>query len=439
MIAFVYLAVMIWFGDSVARRSFEFVSWPHRLATAFLVGLLLATWLSYLFGLMASGTGDPMAVSAMASLWVMGLGAIWLRRRPPSKAIATRGLLRSRRGEWVLVGLLLVVVGWMMTTTYNLADGQLRIAGFIWSDFGPTTAISQSFALGHNFPTEYPHFAGEPIRYHFLYYFQVGNLTYLGLDPATANNLLSITSLVALLLVVAAFGERVFRSRLAGWLGVGLFFFFGALSFIPYLGSFSSLRDAIGALPDLDHFLASGFPYRGEEWGIWSQDVFLNQRHLASAIGILLVIVLFLLDRVPRATADVAGEGDATPRQDLLATVRSSVGERRAAATLALRQPLATSWSFLRDPWLPGYALCGFMAGLLPLYNGAIFFGSAAVLGVLLVVFPNRMRKTRALGSSASRCGLALSVFRTSVSFSVVAIGSPAIPSPADVHSADAR
>ena len=391
MIALVYLGVMIWFGDAIARRWFTFVSWPHRLATAFLVGLLLGTWTSYLAGLIASGSGDPMAVGAMASTWAMAIAAIWLRRAAPSPAIAGRGLLRSTRSEWLIVLAFTVLVGWMMTATFSLADGQLKIAGDLWSDFGPTTAISQSFALGHNFPTQYPHFAGQPIRYHFLYYFQVGNLTYLGLDPAAANNVLSIASLVSMLAVVAALGERLFRSRWVGWLGASLFFFHGALSFIPYLGSFPSIGDAIASLPTLDHFLSSGFPYRGEEWGIWTQDVFLNQRHLPSAIGIVLVIVLFLLDRL-RPPATLPAEGHDGPRPGRLAVVGAAFAERRRQLGDAIARPSAAVLAFVRDPWLPGYALCGLLAGLLPLYNGAMFIAAAAVLGVTFVVFPNRSR-----------------------------------------------
>lgn len=391
MIALVYLGVMIWFGDAVARRWFEYVSWPHRLATGFLVGLLLGTWLSYLLGLVASNASDPMAVSAMASIWGMGIAALWLRRRPGSAAIVNRPLLRFDRAEWFVVLALFVVVGWMMTATYSLADGQLRIAGDIWSDFGPTSAIAQSFALGQNFPTEYPHFAGEPIRYHFLYYFQVGNLTYLGLDPAAANNILSIPSVVAMLVVLEAIGERLFRSRLVGWLGAGLFFFLGALSFIPYLGSFPSLPDAIASLPNLDHFLSSGFPYRGEEWGIWTQDVYLNQRHLASAIGIILVIVLFVLNRLPRP---LSAPADAEPfnRRGRAEAIGAAVDAWFRQVGVIAAHPVAFARSWLADPWLPGYALCGLLAGLLPLYNGAMFIASAVVLGVLFVLFPNRSR-----------------------------------------------
>lgn len=400
MIALVYLGVVVWFGDAVARRWFDFVSWPHRLATAFLVGLLLGTWTSYLAALIASGTGDPMAVGAMASSWGMVITALWLRRRPASPAIAARGPLRSVRSEWFLVLLVALLIGWMMTSTYGMADGELRIAGDLWSDFGPTTAISQSFALGNNFPTQYPHFAGEPIRYHFLYYFQVGNLTFLGLDPATANNTLSIASVLAMLLIVVALGERLFGSRWVSWLGAGFFFVHGALSFVPYLGSFPSIGDALAALPNLDHFLSSGFPYRGEEWGVWTQDVFLNQRHLASAVGITVIVVLFVLDRLPRREAEVIAD-DVEARPGWVAAAQALIAERRRHLTEALAEPSAPIKSIVHDPWLPGYILCGLLAGLLPLYNGAMFIASAAVLGVLFVVFPNRSRMI-VLGTAAA-------------------------------------
>ncbi|MEO8207887.1 MAG: hypothetical protein ABI598_02535 [Chloroflexota bacterium] len=386
MIAVAYLAIFTFFGDALASRWFSFVSLPHRLATGFLVGLLTGTWISYLTALLAVNAADPMAIGALASSAVMLVSAIWLRRHPT--ALGLEGLLRLRsvRWEWILVLLVTIVAGAMMIWTYHYADGSLWIAGDLWSDFGPTSAISQSFALGHNFPTEYPHYAGEPIRYHFLYYFQTGNLTYLGLDPATANNVLSIASLVSMLVIVAALGERLFGSRSVGWLAGGLFFFHGALSFIPYLGTFPSLGAALASLPSLDHFLSSGFPYRGEEWGIWTQDVYLNQRHLPSAIGILLVVVLFLLDRLPRPHLGPPQPGLDGVRRRLATSARGL--SQGASATFV--HPIAVFRSTLRDPWLPGYLLCGLLAGLLPLYNGAIFIASAVVLGVMLVAFPNR-------------------------------------------------
>src|SRR5258708_7725365 len=185
----------------------------------------------------------------------------------------------------------------MMFASFNSSDGILRIANQEYSDFGPNTAIMQSFAVGHNFPTEYPHFSGDRIRYHFLFYFQAGNLEFLGLNPAWSLNLLSITTLVAMLIAVMTLGEVLFNSRAVGRLGSFLFFFFGSLSYVPYLQKQGSVRAAIQAIKRQGEFLPSIFPYRGETWGTWSQVTYLNQRHFASAIGILLLVLIFLFIR----------------------------------------------------------------------------------------------------------------------------------------------
>jgi hypothetical protein len=185
----------------------------------------------------------------------------------------------------------------MMFASFNAKAGKLQIANPEYSDFGPNTALMQSFAVGHNFPTEYPHFSGDRIRYHFLFYFQAGNLEYLGLDPAWSLNLLSIITLVAMLVIVMTLGEVLFNSRAVGRLGSLLFFFFGSLSYVPFFQKQTSVRAAIEAITHVHEYLPTIFPYRGDAWGTWSQVTYLNQRHFASAIGIILLVLVFLVIR----------------------------------------------------------------------------------------------------------------------------------------------
>ena len=194
--------------------------------------------------------------------------------------------------------------------------GKLQIANPEYSDFGPNTALIQSFAVGHNFPTEYPHFSGDRIRYHFLFYFQAGNLEFLGLDPAWSLNLLSITTLVAMLVIVMTLGEVLFNSRAVGRLGSLLFFFFGSLSYVPFLRKQASVRAAIQAITHQRDYLQTIFPYRGEAWGTWSQVTYLNQRHFASAIGILLLVLVFLVIRYRAVAAKRAEARAATETND---------------------------------------------------------------------------------------------------------------------------
>lgn len=389
---------MVAFGDAIARRFFSYVSRPHRLATAFLVGLMLSTWLNYLASLAFMAVEQPLIPGDAVSVAVLVLVVLpdvrsavrrWGRADRFVGSVAgplDRGRHRPERWDWILIVVLGAFVTWMMASTFSYSDGQLRMGVHEWGDLGPSAAIAQSFALGHNFPTEYPLFAGEPILYHFLYHFQVGNLTLLGLDPATANNVLSIGSMIALLVLVMALGERLFRSAAVGRIGAMLFFVHGSLSFIPFLASFSSPAGALDGIFRLDHYLSSGLPYRGEDWAVWTQNVFLNQRHLASAIGIVLVVIVFLVDRLTASP----GAANATP--DIRVRLAASLHRSFASARHSLSRPVEHVRAGLRDRALPGYLLCGVLLGLLPLWNSAIYLASAVVLAVLFLVFPNRVQ-----------------------------------------------
>ena len=310
MLALIYLGLAFAVGDFLCRRFYRFASVAHRCAAAILSGLLISSWFTYLAGLLFTRARQPL-------LWgnlLFGIAAIavlsWNRWKhkvikraqddSPNTFVPGRYLPRptgSSVTDWLLIAGYVVLVSWMMFASFNSSDGILRIANQEYSDFGPNTAIMQSFAVGHNFPTEYPHFSGDRIRYHFLFYFQAGNLEFLGLSPVWSLNLLSMVTLVAMLTLAMTLGEVVFNSRAVGRLGSLLFFFFGSLSYVTYLQRQPSVRAAIQAIRQQRDFLPSIFPYRGDAWGTWSQVTYLNQRHVASAIGILLLVLIFLVIR----------------------------------------------------------------------------------------------------------------------------------------------
>ena len=309
MLAVIYLGLVACVGDFLCRRFYQFASIAHRCAAAFLVGLLFSSWFTYLAGLAFFWTSQPLLwanllffLAAVALLsWPKWKGAI-IKHKSGEKPENRADLYLPRPkcssiADWLLIIGYVVLVSWMMFASFNTKGGKLQIANPEYSDFGPNTALMQSFAVGHNFPTEYPHFSGDRIRYHFLFYFQAGNLEFLGLDPAWSLNLLSIATLVAMLVVVMTLGDVLFNSRAVGRLGSLLFFFFGSLSYVPFLQKQGSVRAAIQAITHQRDYLQTIFPYRGEAWGTWSQVTYLNQRHFASAIGIVLLILVFLVIR----------------------------------------------------------------------------------------------------------------------------------------------
>jgi len=423
MLALIYFALAACVGDFFCRRFYQFESVAHRWAAAILTGLLVSSWFTYLAGLAFFRASRPLLwanllffVAAIAVLsWPKWKGRIVKGRcvkvhetgadlylpRPKGSAIA----------DWLLIAGYVVLVSWMMFASFNSKGSKLQIANPEYSDFGPNTALMQSFAVGHNFPTEYPHFSGDRIRYHFLFYFQAGNLEFLGFNPAWSLNLLSITTLVAMLVVVMTLGEVLFNSRAVGRLGSLFFFFFGSLAYVPFLHKQATVRSAIQAIKNQREYLPTIFPYRGELWGTWSQVTYLNQRHFASAIGIVLLVLVFLViryrtvrpkqiqahsstDTLPReitASPETAGTTvSENPRRT--ESVSRSITEVASlqAVTEAQQQPAPLSERF--DAALPGFVFSGLLLGLLPMWNSAVFIGAATILGLLFILCPLRLQ-----------------------------------------------
>ena len=421
MLALIYLWLAVSVGDFFCQRFYRFVSIAHRCAAALLAGLLISTWFTYLAGLAFAWTARPLlwanllfAIAAVAVLsWSRWKHKVVRRAHGESHNTfaASRYLPRpkgSSVADWFLIAGYVVLVSWMMFASFNSSDGKLQISNPEYSDFGPNTAIMQSFAVGHNFPTEYPHFSGDRIRYHFLLYFQAGNLEFLGLDPVWSLNLLSITTLVAMLIVVMTLGELLFNSRAVGRVGSLLFFFFGSLSYIAFLQRQGSARAAIQAIRQHRSFLPSIFSYRGETWGTWSQVTYLNQRHFASAIGILMLVLVFL---VIQYRAQAARRSKPLPSLDTVRPDPDALVETPALAvsddttrpeilsesqTQPVSVPVVTAKQqgvLPAEPFratLPGFVFSGVLLGLIPMWNSAVPIAAAAVLALLFLLFPLR-------------------------------------------------
>jgi DNA-binding beta-propeller fold protein YncE len=423
MLALIYFALAACVGDFFCRRFCQFESVAHRCAAAILVGLLVSSWFTYLAGLAFFWTPRPL-VWANLLLFVAAIAVLsWPKwksrivRSSSSKVHLNRPnlyLLRPKGSgiaDWLLITGYVILVSWMMFASFNSKGGKLQIANPEYSDFGPNTALMQSFAVGHNFPTEYPHFSGDRIRYHFLFYFQAGNLEFLGLDPAWSLNLLSITTLVAMLVVVMTLGEVLFNSRAVGRLGSLLFFFFGSLSYVPFLRKQASARGAIQAITHVREYLPTIFPYRGELWGTWSQVTYLNQRHFASAIGILLLVLVFLVIRYRTVRSKQVKTDPPSDTFALETSASPEAASRTLSSNMTPAEPVAPSTTEVPPlpattetqqqavvtseslrATLPSFIFSGVLLGLLPMWNSAVFIGAAAILALLFILCPLRLQ-----------------------------------------------
>jgi DNA-binding beta-propeller fold protein YncE len=453
MLALLYLGLAIYLGDQLCRRFLRFVSVAQRCGSAVLVGLLLSSWSTYLAAFVFGRTRRPLLWADLC-FFAGSVGMIWFIHRRRRRGIRWEAQFIQPRvpgsafWDWITLAGFLVLACWMMFATLDYKHGTLLIGNNEWSDFGPNTAIIQSFAVGHNFPTQYPHFSGETIRYHFLFYFQAGNLTFLGLNLARSLNLLSVITLVSMLALVMALGQSLFHSRTVGRLGALFFFFHGTLSFVSFLYSQPSVSAAFHSITGLKDFLSSGYPYRGELWGIWTQVVYLNQRHFASGVGILLLVLLFLIDRYrQQELAKLAGlslapiqppdpdlpPGNVTEEaSDALAQpvdaessdlqvvphetelgapahvdIVTPLGDRVAAAPapsshLGARIRDLVSRVVVIDK---GFLFVGCLLGLLPFWNALVFTACFAILAGLFLLFPCR-RQMVALGLTTALIAL---------------------------------
>ena len=425
MLAILYLAAMTYLGDRICRSFYRFASGPHRIATSFLVGLLLSTWITYLGALAFAWTARPMVFGNLVFLAVFVLAIYKLPLRPSSEYLnpfRTRPV-RFARWDWILMGAFSVFACWLMFANLGFKDGSFLIGFKAWSDFGANLSLSQSFALGHNFPTEHPFFPGQFIKYHFLFWFQAANLEVLGLNLVSAVNLLSILSLLALLILIVTFAEILFDSRVVGRIAAFLFFFSTSLSYIPFLRSQRSIREALTAIAQRTEFVSSGYPFRGEGWGVLTVAVFANQRHLISGVGILFVVLIFLIgfykqnrlvsaatedqryppkifDSTENAAFAVAeDQGDPPKTLDSTENAAGTVTEDQCYPPKILASTEnAAPWLREEFPPLWSFIFSGALIGLLPYWNSAIFMTALIVVGSFFILLPRRSYSALLIG-----------------------------------------
>ena len=202
---------------------------------------------------------------------------------------------------------LFVVLGifswWLMSSTFGYKENAIIIDSKLYSDFGAHLPLIRSFSLGWNFPTEYPFFAGEPIRYHYLFYLMVGMLERVGFRIDIALNVLSAGGLLLLLWMIFLTTKTLFSSRLAGIVAVLLFLFNGSLSWVEYFEQNGWTTTAFLEIPKQLHFASFG-PWSGRlVSAFWNWNILTNQRHLGLSYGLLLLLLYPLLRNTVSFTA----------------------------------------------------------------------------------------------------------------------------------------
>lgn len=198
--------------------------------------------------------------------------------------------------------LVLIALCFVYFYTCYMSGNNIRLGHSIFSDFSPHVAITSGFGVGSNFPTQYPHFSGDNIQYHFMFYFLTGNLEALGLPLVWAINLPSLICMLSTMTLLGTLAVLLSGRR-------------GAFFFAPLLVLFrsgwnvfhqaSELKDAMGgswgAVIDTLKKSAEWYGYTiRDEWGLWAVNVYANQRHLCIGIGIVVILIFLFLPHFRR-------------------------------------------------------------------------------------------------------------------------------------------
>ena len=119
-----------------------------------------------------------------------------------------------------------------MCYTFYIIANKLHVGFTVFSDFTPHLSMIRSFSKGNNFPTSYTCYAGEDIRYHFMFLFLVGNLEFLGMRLDFAFNIPSAMGLISVYLLLYVLAVKISERRSVGFLTGLLFTFRSSISFL---------------------------------------------------------------------------------------------------------------------------------------------------------------------------------------------------------------
>ena len=350
----------ILFDENTARGGAVNALWL-RLCAGFGCGILLTTWGLYLTAWIIHVQGrveQPLLYANILVLTVIGmiLFFAWKPRfknhTAPSWAkgwITDRSLFRK---ECIFYAVLFVFVFFTMSYVFHQTGNQLKAGFSVFGDYAPHTAMMRSFSREANYPTQYPHYGGQDVKYHFMFQFLTGNLEYLGLRLDMAYNLIGTVSLLGFLIMAGQFALRLGGRFLSVILTVVFFVFRSGTAFFRFVYEHLQTGDLLQTLETNTVFL--GYTDK-ENWGLWNFNVYLNQRHLGLGLLILCVMLWVFIDHLESA-CDSSAKGGAWLKERLFT---------------------ASAWRWKQ----PEKALlCGMILGLTSFWNGA------AVIGTLLIL-----------------------------------------------------
>ncbi|MBR5713071.1 MAG: hypothetical protein IKX54_05700 [Lachnospiraceae bacterium] len=368
----------------------------------YIAGVLPMTWATYLTAYVASisGAKEPLTIANVivmfASAVFVCVGMFVLHGRKQLHRLGS-GFRKYKAGEIVFAVYTFFFAAFLMWWTFGYQNDLYRVGYSVFSDFAPHLGMIRSFSKGSNIPTSYSHFAGEDIKYHFLFQFMVGNLEYLGMRLDYAFNLPSAICFAGAFCLLYVLAVKLTGKRAVGYIAGLLFAFRSSDAVFDFLSKPSDKvlkatdPEKIGsvmwkAFQDNTDFVGTT---QHEDWGLWNLNVYCNQRHLAIGLCVQLIVIMALLSLVFRAAARV---------RDRLADIefRMQNTDREYKLFPIEKIGFGIRYSvFSKEGWLPQNYVrpiaMGLLLGMCSFFNGACVIGCLCVLFLLAFVADHRL------------------------------------------------
>ncbi len=380
----------------VAQQDYERKKIPLSPALLFLpawfiTGTLAMTWITYLTAYLYSQMREPLLAGNAVSM-TLGLAgtvlAVYYHRIEKKKKSEKPdfGLFckdkRSLTVEMILITSVVLLASVLMWTTFYMKGDNIYIGVSVFSDFSPHIGMIRSFSYGNNFPTTYSHFAGEDIKYHFMFQFLTGNLEFLGMRLDYAFNIPSILSFTFAFLLLYVLALKITGNIGAGILACLFFAFRSSNTLFLYLAHLPAGTKIGSALFGTTDFLGTT---PNEEWGLWNLNVYCNQRHLAFGIAVILFVFILFLPSLYETFAMIKEENKISIEND---NGTGAVRFHRRGRTFRMI-------FFTREGWAGKHiresVALGMILGCLAFFHGAAEIAGLLVLFAVGVLARRRM------------------------------------------------
>lgn len=351
-----------------------------KLPAWFLTGAVFMNWGSYLLACLFANRKTPLLLAdEIIMILSIAFFAVFIfikLKKHPEGVKSNKSALKIC--EILLFAVLAFLFAYLLHITFFIEHDSIYIGLSVFSDFTPHLSMIRSFSYGQNFPAVYSVCAGEDIKYHFMFEFLVGNLEFLGIRIDHAFNIAALLGILSMYMLLYVFTCKISGKRTAGIISVILVTFRSSAAMLLYLEQMPKGTGILKYLKSNTEFI--GFTDK-EDWGLWNLNVYLNQRHLPFALGIMLLILMIFtpalyssFKRIEECNADLA----------------SDKKKCFSGLTGFFKYSL-----FSREGWVPKagvtYVGAGLLLGALGFYNGAVVIATLLILFFIAIAADSRL------------------------------------------------